>query len=57
MKTKLTSALMLVLCINGHLWAITWPVANTDPNHPQPQVAMTYGDWHGGGPLNPFIVQ
>jgi len=27
------------------LKALTWPVANTDPNHPQPQVAVTYGDW------------
>jgi len=54
MKINIKNLIICVLEIKSFLFAITWPVANTDPNHPQPQVAMTYGDWHGGGPAEPF---
>ncbi|MDD3744636.1 MAG: hypothetical protein PHX54_13515, partial [Lentimicrobiaceae bacterium] len=46
--------IIATVVILTNLYAVTWPVASTDPNHPQPQVAMTYGDWHGGGPAEPF---
>ncbi len=52
--TKKTYYFILVFVSTNLPEALTWPVANTDPNHPQPQVAMTYGDWHGGGPIEPF---
>lgn len=38
---EITVTLILV----SNLLAISWPVSNTDQKHPQPQVAVNYGDW------------